>query len=40
MEAHSDSVRAHQAMGESYFVVRQMPQAEKEFSEEIVASAA
>ena len=29
--AHADSARAHQAMGENYFVLRQMPQAEKEF---------
>lgn len=26
-----DSARAHQAMGENYFVLRQMPQAEKEY---------
>lgn len=30
---YPDSARAHQAMGENYFVLRQMPQAEKEFSE-------
>jgi tetratricopeptide (TPR) repeat protein len=29
---HPDSARTHQAMGENYFVLRQMPQAEKEFS--------
>ena len=28
-----DSARTHQAMGENYFVLRQMPQAEKEFTE-------
>jgi len=28
-----DSARAHQATGENYFVLRQMPQAEKEFRE-------
>jgi tetratricopeptide (TPR) repeat protein len=28
-----DSARAHQALGENYFVLRQMPQAEKEFRE-------
>jgi tetratricopeptide (TPR) repeat protein len=30
--AHPDSARAHQSMGENYFVLRQMPQAEKEFA--------
>jgi len=29
--AHPDSPRAHQAMGENYFVLRQMPEAEKEY---------
>ena len=33
MSAYPDSARAHQAMGENYLVLRQMPQAEKEFSE-------
>ena len=28
---YPDSPRAHQAMGENYFVLRQMPQAEKEY---------
>jgi tetratricopeptide (TPR) repeat protein len=31
LAAYPDSARAHQAMGENYFVLRQMPQAEKEF---------
>lgn len=31
--AHPDSARAHQAMGENYFVLRQMPQAEQEYRE-------
>jgi tetratricopeptide (TPR) repeat protein len=31
--AYPDSARAHQAMAENYFVLRQMPQAEKEFAE-------
>jgi tetratricopeptide (TPR) repeat protein len=31
--AQPDSARAHQALGENYFVLRQMPQAEKEFRE-------
>ena len=31
--AYPDSARAHQAMGENYFVLRQMPQAEKEIGE-------
>ncbi len=33
IELHPDSSRAHQAIGENYFVIRQMPQAEKEFTE-------
>jgi len=33
MEAYPDSARSHQAMGENYFVLRQMPQAETEFRE-------
>lgn len=32
LAAHPESARAHQAMGENYFVLRQMPQAEKEFT--------
>ena len=31
MEAYPDSARSHQAMAENYYVLRQMPQAEKEF---------
>jgi len=31
--AYPDSARAHQAMGENYLVLRQMPQAESEFEE-------
>lgn len=31
--AYPDSPRAHQAMGENYFVLRNMPDAEKEYSE-------
>ena len=31
--AYPDSTRAHQALAENYFVLRQMPQAEKEFLE-------
>jgi tetratricopeptide (TPR) repeat protein len=31
--AHPDSARAHQALAENYFVLRQMPQAEKEYRE-------
>ncbi len=31
--AYPDSPRAHQAMGENYFVLRQMPEAEKEYRE-------
>jgi tetratricopeptide (TPR) repeat protein len=30
---HPDSARAHQALGENYLVLRQMPQAEKEYLE-------
>ena len=30
---YPDSARAHQAMGENYYVVRQYPQAEKEYNE-------
>ena len=33
LAAHPDSARAHQALAENYFVLRQMPQAEKEFLE-------
>ena len=33
LAAYPDSARAHQAMAENYFVLRQMPQAEKEFLE-------
>jgi tetratricopeptide (TPR) repeat protein len=33
LAAYPDSARAHQAMGENYFVLRQMPQAEKEYSD-------
>jgi tetratricopeptide (TPR) repeat protein len=33
LAAFPDSARAHQAMAENYFVLRQMPQAEKEFRE-------
>lgn len=32
---YPDSARAHQAMAENYFVLRQMPQAEKEFQKAI-----
>jgi tetratricopeptide (TPR) repeat protein len=32
---HPDSARAHQALAENYFVLRQMPQAEKEYLEAI-----
>lgn len=32
LAAHPESARAHQSMGENYFVLRQMPQAEKEFT--------
>ena len=31
--AYPDSARAHQALAENYFILRQMPQAEKEFQE-------
>ena len=33
ISAHPDSARAHQALAENYFVLRQMPQAEKEYQE-------
>ena len=33
LEAYPDSARAHQAMGENYLVLRQIPQAESEFEE-------
>jgi tetratricopeptide (TPR) repeat protein len=33
LAAYPDSARAHQALGENYFVLRQMPQAEREFQE-------
>jgi tetratricopeptide (TPR) repeat protein len=33
LSAYPDSARAHQALGENYFVLRQMPQAENEFRE-------
>jgi tetratricopeptide (TPR) repeat protein len=33
LAAYPDSARAHQAMGENYFVLRNMPDAEKEYSE-------
>jgi tetratricopeptide (TPR) repeat protein len=33
LAAHPDSARAHQALAENYFVLRQMPQAEKEYQE-------
>jgi tetratricopeptide (TPR) repeat protein len=33
LAAYPDSPRAHQAMGENYFVLRQMPDAEKEYRE-------
>ena len=32
---YPDSARAHQAMAENYYILRQMPQAEKEFQEAI-----
>jgi tetratricopeptide (TPR) repeat protein len=35
LAAYPDSARAHQAMAENYYVLRQMPQAEKEFQEAI-----
>ncbi len=33
LAAYPDSPRAHQALGENYFVLRQMPEAEKEYRE-------
>jgi len=33
LTTHPDSARAHQALAENYFVLRQMPQAEKEYLE-------
>ena len=33
VSAYPDSARTHQAMGENYFVLRQMPQAEQEYHE-------
>jgi tetratricopeptide (TPR) repeat protein len=33
LSVYPDSARAHQAMGENYFVLRQMPQAEQEYRE-------
>jgi tetratricopeptide (TPR) repeat protein len=33
LSAYPDSARAHQAMGENYFVLRNMPDAEKEYRE-------
>jgi tetratricopeptide (TPR) repeat protein len=33
LEAYPDSPRSHQAMAENYFVLRQMPQAEKELQD-------
>src|SRR6201987_16890 len=33
LATHPDSARAHQALAENYFVLRQMPQAEKEFQQ-------
>src|SRR4030088_3124812 len=33
LAAYPDSARAHQAMGENYFVLRRMPEAEKEYRE-------
>src|SRR5580693_1466136 len=33
ISAQPDSARAHQALAENYFVLRQMPQAEKEYQE-------
>ena len=35
LTTYPDSARAHQAMAENYYVLRQMPQAEKEFLETI-----
>jgi tetratricopeptide (TPR) repeat protein len=33
LATHPDSARAHQALAENYFVLRQMPQAEKDYQE-------
>ena len=33
ISAHPESARAHEALAENYFVLRQMPQAEKEYQE-------
>ena len=33
LSAYPDSARAHQAMGENYFVLRRMPDAEKEYAQ-------
>ena len=33
LATHPDSARAHQALAENYFVLRQMPEAEKEYKE-------
>jgi tetratricopeptide (TPR) repeat protein len=33
LSVYPDSARSHQAMGENYFVLRQMPQAEQEYRE-------
>lgn len=33
MSAYPDNARSHQAMGENYYVIRQYPQAEKEYAE-------
>lgn len=33
ISSHPDSARAHEALAENYFVLRQMPQAEKEYQE-------
>jgi len=33
LATHPDSARAHQALAENYYVLRQMPQAEKEYQE-------
>ena len=35
LATYPDSARAHQAMAENYYVLRQMPQAEREFNEAI-----
>ncbi len=37
LAAHPDSARAHQAMAENYFVLRRMPEAEKEYREALRA---